>query len=58
MKIECSGPNGETFEAETTINPANGTNSKEAAEQERVAIQKALDTWCEMIAKGAEGEKK
>lgn len=43
VRIECSGPNGETFEAETAVNPYNNPTG---ASNEREAIQKALETWC------------
>ncbi len=63
MRIECSGPNGETFEFEFQhlehqtltkewINLTDNTN------RERLdAAQKALETWCFMIAEDKEAEK-
>ena len=63
MKIECSGPNGETFECEWEFHGGNLTTEfpdacRAKSVFERDAAQEALKTWCEMIAKGAEGEKK
>lgn len=51
MKIECSGPNGETFEAEWETEEGNLTTEwqagcKERSFFERDAAQKALETWC------------
>jgi len=55
MKIECSGPNGETFECEWEFR-ASGTakDLMSLCESEnkfqRDAAQKVLETWCAMIA--------
>jgi hypothetical protein len=52
MKIECSGPNGETFECEWEMYLGNGTDEWQAGSKERSifqrdAAQKALETWCD-----------
>lgn len=48
MKIECSGPNGETFEAQTEhVNGGIYNQEYEQLEKQYAAIQKALETWCE-----------
>jgi hypothetical protein len=60
MKIECSGPNGETFEAEFEhIDHGNKDSGwvelQDKTNRERVgAAQKALETWCQMIAASAD----
>ena len=55
MKIECSGPNGETFECEWELRAGNLTNDWQKATYEqsifyRDAAQKALETWCKTIS--------
>ena len=48
MKIECSGPNGETFEAKTE--PVSMSTYEEMAKEldkQALHMQKALETWCE-----------
>jgi hypothetical protein len=52
MKLECSGPNGETFEYEWEISEGNITTEWQKGCMERSvfardAAQKALETWCE-----------
>lgn len=59
MKIECSGPNGETFECEWVTNGGNLTTvwqkaTYEKSVFERDAAQKALETWCNMISEASQ----
>ncbi len=43
MRITCTGPNGEKFEAETdNAMPEKFSHNID----ERTAVQKALETWC------------
>jgi hypothetical protein len=52
MKIECSGPNGETFEASFNIREHGNKDTewvrltKEVNDLNVAAAQKALETWC------------
>lgn len=57
MKIECSGPNGETFECYWEFHGGNRTDewpneSKAKSEFLRDAAQKALETWATTIKCG------
>ena len=51
MKIEASGPNGETFEAELDDLVRSGTYSQEYEEhaKRRIVLLEALEKWCQMI---------
>ena len=61
MKIECSGPNGETFECEWETKGGNLTTEwqagcKERSIFERDAAQKALETWANAVIASIKSE--
>lgn len=57
MRITCTGPGGERFEAEGTCYRGTPENVKEAAREERSAIQRALETWCKTVKANAKDAK-
>jgi hypothetical protein len=56
MKINCTGPHGETFQAETGYEMTPNVFKDEQIHQCHLyntldldRVQKALETWCEMV---------
>jgi hypothetical protein len=49
MKIECSGPNGEKFEAVGAESHGNDMRQSVRNSEDRMAMQHALETWCATV---------